>query len=59
MQTERPITKQDQINAIVDDLMRITKRQDEIMERLAAIESKDSKAPAKKKRPIGHSLGIK
>jgi len=53
------ITKQDQIsanhariNAIVTELQQITKRLD-------AIESKDSKAPAKKKRPIGHSLGIK
>ena len=50
------ITKQDQIsanhariNAIVTELQQITKRLDAI----------EAKAPAKKKRPIGHSLGIK
>jgi hypothetical protein len=54
MQTARSggrSTKQDQINAIVTELQQITKRLD-------AIEAKGSKAPAKKKRHIGHSLGI-
>jgi hypothetical protein len=45
-------TKQDQINAIVAELQQIAKIQDEILERLAAIESK---APAKKKRPISNA----
>lgn len=48
-------TKQQQINAIVAKLQQITKRQDEILERLVAIETKDSKAPVKKKRPISNA----